>query len=340
MKTPAEAAPARTSIGTPPIQKMAQALGGEVRAGQVLAPGPGHSAADRSLSVKPDPDAPDGFIVHSFAGDDPIACRDHVRARIGLGKWEPNGAGAANKANGAAAGAKPYSPIVATFVYRDQESRPYLRVQRTTDKQFFQSHWEDGTWKRGAPKGPKLPYLLPALIAAAPNMAVYITEGEGKADLLAKIGFIATSASGGAGKWTADLNKWFAGRLVRILTDNDEPGRRHGRLVARNLYGVAAEVRIVDLPGLLPKGDVKQWLETDPSGARLVQVCERAPVWTPVTGGAVKDEDLIAELAVLGRLEYAKRRKVAAKAISIGVGELDGIVADADATARRYQARL
>jgi hypothetical protein len=171
-----------------------------VRNGEILAPGPGHSATDRSLSVKPDEDAPDGFVVFSFAGDDPIACRDYVRDRLGLPKWKPNGAGTAKKATkatGTAAAAKPYSPTVATFVYRDQEGRPYLRVQRTADKQFFQSHWEDETWKPGAPKGPKLPYLLPALFAAAPNMPVYITEGEGKADLLAKLGFIATSASGG-----------------------------------------------------------------------------------------------------------------------------------------------
>jgi hypothetical protein len=35
-----------------------------------------------------DPNAPDGFRVHSFAGDDPIECRDYVRATLGLGKWE------------------------------------------------------------------------------------------------------------------------------------------------------------------------------------------------------------------------------------------------------------
>ena len=227
----AELAGARMSKGTPPIQKMARALGGKVSGGQVLAPGPGHSPADRSLSVKPDPAAPEGFFVHSFADDDPIACRDHVRARLGLPKWEPNGAGTAkkaDKANGVAAAAKLYSPTVATFVYRDQEGRPYHRVQRTADKEFFQSRWEDETWKPGAPKGPKLPYLLPALITAAPDTPVYITEGEGKADLLAKLGFVTTSASGGAGKWTPDLNKWFAGRKVRILTDNDGPGRKHG----------------------------------------------------------------------------------------------------------------
>jgi hypothetical protein len=73
------------------LRALARALGGEVSGGQVLAPGPGHSAADRSLSVKPDPGAPDGFVVNSFAGDDPIDCRDYVRSKAGFEPFKPNG---------------------------------------------------------------------------------------------------------------------------------------------------------------------------------------------------------------------------------------------------------
>jgi hypothetical protein len=32
---------------------------------------------------------PGGFLVHSFAGDDPIQCKDYVRARLGLSAWRP-----------------------------------------------------------------------------------------------------------------------------------------------------------------------------------------------------------------------------------------------------------
>jgi excisionase family DNA binding protein len=63
--------------------EIARALGGRVVRGQVLAPGPGHSKADRSLSVKLSPGSPDGFVVHSFAGDDWTTCRDHVRLALG-----------------------------------------------------------------------------------------------------------------------------------------------------------------------------------------------------------------------------------------------------------------
>lgn len=63
---------------------LASALGGEARGDRVSAPGPGHSRRDRSLSIRVDPQAPDGFVVTSFAGDDWAAAKDHVRAAAGL----------------------------------------------------------------------------------------------------------------------------------------------------------------------------------------------------------------------------------------------------------------
>ena len=74
---------------TADLRSLARALGGEISSRQVLAPGPGHRPQDRSLSIRIDPGAPDGFIVHSFAGDDPLACKDYVRERLGLPEWEP-----------------------------------------------------------------------------------------------------------------------------------------------------------------------------------------------------------------------------------------------------------
>src|SRR5438128_2683852 len=75
------------------LRQLASALGGEVVGGEVLCPGPGHSAHDRSLAVRPDKDAPAGFLIHSFSGDDPIECRDHVRQKLALPKFEANGGG-------------------------------------------------------------------------------------------------------------------------------------------------------------------------------------------------------------------------------------------------------
>jgi putative DNA primase/helicase len=71
------------------LRAIARALGGEVSGRRVLAPGPQHSPKDRSLCVSLAPATPSGFLVHSFAGDDPIQCKDYVRARLGLPAWQP-----------------------------------------------------------------------------------------------------------------------------------------------------------------------------------------------------------------------------------------------------------
>ena len=72
-------------------REMARALGGDpLGRDGILAPGPRHSPHDRSLRVWLDLSAPNGFRVHSFAGDDPLACRDHILAMLGLPQWRPD----------------------------------------------------------------------------------------------------------------------------------------------------------------------------------------------------------------------------------------------------------
>jgi len=65
------------------LKKVAATLGGEVAGQRVLRPGPGHSVADRSLSVTL---ATGDIIVHSHAGDDWRLCKDFVRAKLGLAR--------------------------------------------------------------------------------------------------------------------------------------------------------------------------------------------------------------------------------------------------------------
>src|SRR6185295_11254444 len=77
-------------IGGLSARALAAALGGEATGNRILAPGPGHSREDRSMSVDLTPETADGFVVNSFAGDDFKACRDHVLAAAGM-TWKPNG---------------------------------------------------------------------------------------------------------------------------------------------------------------------------------------------------------------------------------------------------------
>jgi hypothetical protein len=71
------------------LKRLALALGGDVVGQQVLCPGPGHSAQDRSLAVRPAPDSPLGFIIYSHAGDSWRDCLEYVLERLGCPKWQP-----------------------------------------------------------------------------------------------------------------------------------------------------------------------------------------------------------------------------------------------------------
>src|SRR6516162_830287 len=136
------------------ISMIARAFGVDMPApgNQINVPGPHHSNADRSLSIRIDPSVPDGFLVNSFAGDDPIECKDYVRKMLGLSEWKPNG------------GRGPL--IVAEYIYEQADGTKFLRVQRTRDKKFWQSRWNGKAWVKGKPRAPKIPYRLPALVEA------------------------------------------------------------------------------------------------------------------------------------------------------------------------------
>ncbi len=66
------------------LRTIARALGGEVSGRQVLAPGPGHSPGDRSLSIRLSHQSPTGFIVFSHSCDDFQTSKDYVAAKLGL----------------------------------------------------------------------------------------------------------------------------------------------------------------------------------------------------------------------------------------------------------------
>jgi len=133
----------------PNLQTAARVLGGEISGDQIRCPGPGHSAADRSLSVKLDLGAPEGFLTHSFSGDDPIACRDHVRSKIGLPAFKPNvgkerfterftEADIERAVMMAAAARAPKAKIIDAYHYTDKQGVVLYEVLRYEPKGFRQ----------------------------------------------------------------------------------------------------------------------------------------------------------------------------------------------------------
>lgn len=164
---------------------------------------------------------------------------------------------------------KPLQRSCSTFYdYDDADGvTAYLVERRQLDggKTFLQ-HGPNGRGgfhcTTGCMKGVQpLPYRLPALQVADLQHLVYIVEGEKDADRLASLGLVATTNSGGAGNFKAELAQYFSARRVVIIADNDEAGRKHAADVAAKLKGHVAGVGILNLPGLSEKEDVSNWLD-------------------------------------------------------------------------------
>jgi hypothetical protein len=182
---------------------------------------------------------------------------------------------------------------VATYVYRDRQGWPLYRVDRFEPKTFRVHHAavhdSGGTlWEPGLGKTERLLYRLPDLEAAPRGARVYVCEGEKDADALAGLGLIATTNFGGAGNWNNDYSQQLLEFDVVILPDNDEPGRAFA-LDLVDQIGSCTTTRIVELPGLPPKGDVSDWLAAGGTVAeleRLVAQTPRAEIRPPVLIGS------------------------------------------------------
>lgn len=179
-------------------------------------------------------------------------------------------------------GAAPKPKIIAGYSYRDEAGELLFEVARFEPKDFRQRRPDGkGGWTWSVKGTRQVPYGLLEMLNRPEGAPVYIVEGEKDADRLRSLGLCATCNAGGAGKWPAALNEYFAGADVVILPDNDEPGRMHAQRVAAALHPVAVSVRVLELPGLPPKGDVSDWLDQGGTLEELGKLAESAPAWSP-----------------------------------------------------------
>ena len=188
-----------------------------------------------------------------------------------------------DEADGYGAGERIRGRTVEEYVYRDEHGRPHSKVVRKEPKSFPQFHWDNGVWKPGKPKGEKIPYRLPELLAAPPQTEVWITEGEKDADNSAARGLVATTISEGASaERPAYLNRWFAGKhTVYLLEDNDLPGRKRAAKIAAALNETVPNVHIVAFPELPEGSDVSDFLAMGGTKDMLLARARNAPKWEP-----------------------------------------------------------
>ncbi len=150
------------------------------------------------------------------------------------------------------------------WTYHDAQGEPVgmvLRWERADGKTIRPLARVDGGWAIEAMPAPRPLYRLRELAAAD---VVFVVEGEKCADATWSIGLVATTSAGGA--MVAGTTGWapLAGKQVVILPDNDDAGRQYAADVAGLLAKLdpPAIVKVVELPGLEPGGDLADWLDT------------------------------------------------------------------------------
>ena len=172
-----------------------------------------------------------------------------------------------------------------SFVLKDDGKRDKIFPQKRPDPE------RPGEWLYNVDGVPPLIYrLLEVMEAIANGHTIVIVEGEAKADLLWSWNVPATCCSGGAEKWKAEHSEQLRGADIIALPDNDERGRAHVDIVGRPLQGIAASVRILDLPGLPEKGDVIDWAKAGGTVEQLHKlIVEEARPWAPSERASPKD---------------------------------------------------
>jgi hypothetical protein len=207
---------------------------------------------------------------------------------------------------------------ISEYIYRDVSREPVFRVVRNEApnpkgskpvKRFSQSRYiGEGRYDLGIEGVERVLYHLPELLESDPALPVFIPEGEKCVEALEALTCVSTTSSGGAGKWshTPNAREALRGRNVIILPDHDGPntekpheaykGQRHAKEIANDLEGVAASVRVLELPGLPITGDVVDWLAAGGTKAQLDELAQSAPLaaeWTPPAKNHSEDQSAV-----------------------------------------------
>jgi CHC2 zinc finger len=159
----------------------------------------------------------------------------------------------------------------------DADGKPLLSDKGKPDKEFMPRL--PRAMKYGLNGFVEVPYRLPELIGSINTdrtIEVFVVEGELKADLLREWSYVATNITQG----TRDYAEHFRGADVVVLPDNDDTGRKRADAVLQTLNGVAARLRILNLPGLGEGEDIIDWARRGNAKETFEQLVGQARVWS------------------------------------------------------------
>lgn len=176
------------------------------------------------------------------------------------------------------------------YVYENEMGEPVLKVERIEfsdgTKTFRQYHRADsGNWEYGRAGKEFAPYNYKNW---KDSNVVAIFEGEKCAIVANDFGITSTCIPGGAGAWVDNFAKYFEGKDVIIVPDNDEPGKAFAQTVFSSLATKSNPI-IVELPGLEAKEDIVEWIQKGNTIEEFVALAKKIKA-NPVIGVGFEDE--------------------------------------------------
>ena len=204
---------------------------------------------------------------------------------------------------GSATNGRKAPTIITTYDYRDEGGAILFQVCRLDPKDFRQRRPSPtgSGWTWGTTGVRRVVYRLDELTEQS---RVWWVEGEKDADRLWSLGLPATTSPGGASAWRAEYAAQIrAVGAVEVIAvpDHDAPGAAYVLTMAAAVTAAGVAVRILELPGLPPKGDVSDWLDAGHTADDLVALAAQTAVYAPEPAA---DEALSPE-AIGGDLQRA-----------------------------------
>lgn len=175
------------------------------------------------------------------------------------------------------------SPVVAVHKYYFPNGEIAFEKHKCENKDYFFRGWnpEANQWEKNLnflkSNGIEIPLYNVHLVNN--SKLICICEGEKDCDALTQLGYTAVTNFDGAGKWKNSYTQALVGKTIVIFTDNDDPGGKHGQLVARKLAGHAESIKIIEFLEVPDHSgyDVSNYLETY-SHEDLIKKIKEAPL--------------------------------------------------------------
>ncbi len=176
---------------------------------------------------------------------------------------------------------KPDSPE-AVYQYNDERGQLLYEVVRFPEKRFV-TRRPDGKsgWIWNLDGVQRVVYRLEEVALVE---QVILVEGEKDVESLRRLDLVATTNPNGTNGWRPEFARFFRGKHVIILPDQDATGQAWAERVLNDLHGIVASIKRIDLPDLEPGSgaDITDWLRAGHTKKELLALLEDAPEWREI----------------------------------------------------------